>query len=95
MHLAIQIYSLFFFFYQFPVCVSYVDDDDAAEKDASVGVENLEKKTRFKRVAKEDLSPIKKKKIKVSQDVANTYEKFVMHSRKFKPEHSKKKDAIP
>ena len=76
------------------MCVSYVDDDDAAEKDASVGVATLEKKTRFKRAAKEDLSPIKKKKIKASQDVTNTYEKFVMHSRKFKPDRSKKKDAI-
>uniref|UniRef100_A0ACD5XC32 Uncharacterized protein n=1 Tax=Avena sativa TaxID=4498 RepID=A0ACD5XC32_AVESA len=53
-------------------------------KDDSIGARTLEKKNRFKRAAKEVLSPPKMKKIKVSQDMIHTYDKFVMNGRRFK-----------
>ena len=70
------------------------DSDVAIEKDAITGAQTLEKKTRFKRAAKDDLSPAVLKKIKVSQDLARTYSKYVNHGRKFKPDRVKKKLAI-
>jgi hypothetical protein len=45
-------------------------------KDASTGIETLEKRNRLKRAAKEELTPPKMKKIKVSQDIFHTYDKF-------------------
>uniref|UniRef100_A0ACD5Y7U9 Uncharacterized protein n=1 Tax=Avena sativa TaxID=4498 RepID=A0ACD5Y7U9_AVESA len=57
---------------------------DDVTKDDSIGARTLEKKNRFKRAAKEVLSPPKMKKIKVSQDMIHTYDKFVMNGRRFK-----------
>ena len=72
------------------------DVDDDTEKDASVGVATLEKKTRYKRAMKEDMSPKKKlKSKKVSADVANKYDKFLRHTRDLKTDRSKKKNDIP
>ena len=66
------------------------------EKDGSVGVATLEKKTRYRRDMKEDLLPNKKAKSKkASSDVATTYEKYVTHTRAFKTDRMKKKSAIP
>nr|XP_051221997.1 uncharacterized protein LOC127340266 [Lolium perenne] len=44
---------------------------DVVTKDASTGAKTVEKKTRYKRAAKGELSPPKLKKIKVSQDVVH------------------------
>jgi hypothetical protein len=44
----------------------------------------MEKKTRHKRAAKEEPSPPKVKRIKVSQEQVELYDKFVVHSRKLK-----------
>jgi hypothetical protein len=44
----------------------------------------MEKKTRHKRAAKEELSPPKVKRIKVSQEHVEFYDKFVVHGRKLK-----------
>ena len=71
-----------------------INSAGATEKDASTGVQTLEKKTRFKRAAKEDLTPAVMKKIKVSQELAKTYSKYVNHGRKFRAERTKKKLAI-
>ena len=57
---------------------------DDVTKDDSIGAGTLEKNNRFKRAAKEVLSPPKMKKIKVSQDMIHTYDKFVMNGRRFK-----------
>lgn len=54
------------------------------DKQTSSGFDTHEKKNRFKRAAKDDHTPPKMKKIKVSQDVEELYSKFVMHGRKFK-----------
>ena len=53
-------------------------------KDASAGTNTIEKQNRFKRAAKVDLDTPLVKKIKVSQDVVQKYDKFVTHGRKFK-----------
>jgi hypothetical protein len=44
----------------------------------------MEKKTRHKRAAKEEPSPPKVKRIKVSQEQVELYDKFVVHGRKLK-----------
>nr|XP_051221937.1 ubiquitin-like-specific protease 1 [Lolium perenne] len=64
---------------------------DVVTKDASTGAKTVEKKTRYKRAAKGELSPPKLKKIKVSQDVVRKYDKYVSHGRKFK---RKKKNEV-
>ena len=53
------------------------DSDVATEKDAITGAQTLEKKTRFKRAAKDDSTPAVIKKIKVNQDLINAYDKYV------------------
>ena len=55
-----------------------------ATKEASAGINTIEKQNRFKRAAKVDLETPLVKKIKVSQDVVHKYDKFVTHARKFK-----------
>jgi hypothetical protein len=47
-------------------------------------LETMEKKTRHKRAAKEDPSPPKVKRIKVSQEHVELYNKFVVHGQKLK-----------
>ncbi|KAM0858361.1 hypothetical protein ACQ4PT_047884 [Festuca glaucescens] len=69
-----------------------LDDAYVVTKDASTGAKTVEKKTRYKRAAKGELSPPLLKKIKVSQDVVRKYEKYVSHGRKFK---WKKKNEEP
>ncbi|XP_051205482.1 uncharacterized protein [Lolium perenne] len=64
---------------------------DVVTKDASTGAKTVEKKTRYKRAAKGELSPPKLKKIKVSQDVVRKYGKYVSHGHKFK---RKKKNEV-
>ena len=59
------------------------------ENEASAGAQTIEKKTRFKRAAKDDSSPGKNKSLKVGPEVTEAYEKFVSHTRKFIPEKSK------
>jgi hypothetical protein len=61
-------------------------------KDASTGIETNEKRNRFKRAAKGELTPPKMKKIKVSQDIIHIYDKFVINGRRFKRQ---KKNATP
>ncbi|KAM0832563.1 hypothetical protein ACQ4PT_064814 [Festuca glaucescens] len=69
-----------------------LDDAYVVTKDASTGAKTVEKKTRYKRAAKGELSPPLLKKIKVSQDVVRKYDKYVSHGRKFK---RKKKNEEP
>ncbi|KAM0892305.1 hypothetical protein ACQ4PT_025815 [Festuca glaucescens] len=57
---------------------------DSNEKDATIGVETIDKRNRSKRAAKDELTPPKMKKIRVSQHTVHTYDKFVIHGRKFK-----------
>ncbi|KAM0908893.1 hypothetical protein ACQ4PT_015163 [Festuca glaucescens] len=57
---------------------------DSVEKDATTGVDTFDKRNRAKRAAKDELTPAKMKKIRVSQDTVQTYDKFVMHGRKLK-----------
>ncbi|KAM0905554.1 hypothetical protein ACQ4PT_017304 [Festuca glaucescens] len=57
---------------------------DSVEKDATTGVDTVDKRNRAKRAAKDELTPPKMKKIRVSQDTVQTYDKFVMHGRKLK-----------
>ncbi|KAM0921496.1 hypothetical protein ACQ4PT_006788 [Festuca glaucescens] len=57
---------------------------DYVEKDATTGVDTVDKRNRAKRAAKDELTPPKIKKIRVSQDTVQTYDKFVMHGRKLK-----------
>jgi hypothetical protein len=47
-----------------------------------------DKKKRHKRAAKDDQTPPKMKKIKISQDVDATYSKFIQHGHKLK-KHTK------
>ncbi|KAM0847564.1 hypothetical protein ACQ4PT_054933 [Festuca glaucescens] len=56
----------------------------SGSKDATTGPDTLAKKNRYKRAAKADRTPPKLKKIKVSQDTAGIYDKFVLHGQKFK-----------
>ncbi|KAM0890768.1 hypothetical protein ACQ4PT_026853 [Festuca glaucescens] len=65
---------------------------DVVTKDACTGAKTVEKKTRYKRAAKGELSPPLLKKIKVSQDIVRKYDKYVSHGRKFK---RKKKNEEP
>ncbi|KAM0884639.1 hypothetical protein ACQ4PT_030878 [Festuca glaucescens] len=65
---------------------------DVVTKDASTGAKTVEKKTRYKRAAKGELSPPLLKKIKVYQDIVHKYDKYVAHARKFK---RKKKNEEP
>jgi hypothetical protein len=53
-------------------------------KDGTAGPVTFDRKNRHKRAAKEAGTPPKMKKIKFSQDVDATYQKFVQHGRKFK-----------
>ncbi|KAM0926453.1 hypothetical protein ACQ4PT_003524 [Festuca glaucescens] len=57
---------------------------ESSSKDATTGPNTLAKKNRYKRAAKVDCTPPKLKKIKVSQDTAENYDKFVVHGQKFK-----------
>ncbi|KAM0854052.1 hypothetical protein ACQ4PT_050679 [Festuca glaucescens] len=57
---------------------------ESTEKEATSGFETHDKKNRFKRAAKANLTPPKMKKIKISQDTDEIYEKFICHGRKFK-----------
>jgi hypothetical protein len=58
--------------------------NDIITIDGSTGIDTLDKRNRFKRAAKDELTPPKMKNIKVFQDVVQTYDKFVIHGRKFK-----------
>ncbi|KAM0845619.1 hypothetical protein ACQ4PT_056254 [Festuca glaucescens] len=62
---------------------------DSIEKDATTRVDTVDKRNRAKRVAKDELTPPKMKKIRVSQDIVQTYNKFVIHGRKFKRQPKK------
>ncbi|KAM0891690.1 hypothetical protein ACQ4PT_026256 [Festuca glaucescens] len=57
---------------------------DSVEKDATTGVDTVDKRNRAKRAAKDELTPPKMKKIRVSQDTVQTYDKFVIHGQKLK-----------
>ncbi|KAM0851652.1 hypothetical protein ACQ4PT_052282 [Festuca glaucescens] len=57
---------------------------ESSSKDATTGPDTLAKKNRYKRAAKADRTPPKLKKIKVSQDTADIYDKFVVNGHKFK-----------
>ncbi|KAM0859750.1 hypothetical protein ACQ4PT_046984 [Festuca glaucescens] len=57
---------------------------DSVEKDATTRVDTVDKRNRAKRAAKDELTPPKMKKIRVSQDTVQTYDKFDMHGRKLK-----------
>jgi hypothetical protein len=86
-------YSLLYALFQlvdtpsfFP-CFSSTSADvimDSVEKDATTGVDTVDKRNRAKRAAKDELSHPKMKKIRVSQDTIHTYDKFVIHGRKLK-----------
>ncbi|KAM0921319.1 hypothetical protein ACQ4PT_006956 [Festuca glaucescens] len=52
---------------------------DSIEKYATNGVDTVDKRNRAKRAAKDELTPPKMKKIGVSQDIVQTYDKFVIH----------------
>ena len=68
----------------------------AMEKDDSVGVATLDKKTRYKREMKKDLVGNKKAKRKnAPSDFASMYQTFVTHTQTFKNDRMKKKSAIP
>uniref|UniRef100_A0ACD5ZU07 Uncharacterized protein n=1 Tax=Avena sativa TaxID=4498 RepID=A0ACD5ZU07_AVESA len=69
-----------------------VNIESSVKGDGSSGLLTHEKKTRFKRAAKEELTPPKLKKMKVSEDVEQKYSTFVMNGRKFK---SHPKDRAP
>ncbi|KAM0857854.1 hypothetical protein ACQ4PT_048216 [Festuca glaucescens] len=58
---------------------AYVVIIDSVEKDATTGVDTVDKRNRAKRAAKDELTPPKMKKIWVSQDTVQTYDKFFMH----------------
>ena len=63
------------------------------KKDASSGFATHEKRTRYKRAAKEDLTPPKVKKMKVTEHVSALYKKFVTNGRKLKTQPKGKKKA--
>ncbi|KAM0879654.1 hypothetical protein ACQ4PT_034094 [Festuca glaucescens] len=62
---------------------------DSVEKDATTRVDTVDKRNRAKRAAKDELTPPKMKKIRVSQDTVQTYDKFVIHGLKFKRQPKK------
>jgi len=66
--------------------------DSSAKGDGSSGMVTHEKKTRFKRAAKEELTPPKSKKIKVSKDQDEIYTRFVSNGRTFKRLTKKRKE---
>jgi hypothetical protein len=72
--------SCFFFIF----CDAGPISIESTDKDATSGFQTHEKKNRYKRAAKSNLTPPKMKKIKVSQDAGDMYNKFVCHGRKFK-----------
>jgi hypothetical protein len=51
----------------------------------------MEKRNRGKRAAKDELTPPRMKRIKVSLDTIQTYDRFVSHGRKLKRQ---KKDEV-
>jgi hypothetical protein len=57
-------------------------------KGATSGFDTHDKKNQHKRAAKEDRTPPKMKKIKISHDVDAIYSKFIQHDRKLK-KHAK------
>jgi hypothetical protein len=57
---------------------------DSDAKAATSGFDTHDKRNRCKRAAKDDRTPPKMKKNKVSQDINDTYEKFVQHGHKLK-----------
>ena len=68
----------------FSVFAVVVNIESSVKGDGSSGLLTHEKKTRFKRAAKEELTPPKLKNMKVSEDVEQKYSTFVMNGRKFK-----------
>ncbi|KAM0884755.1 hypothetical protein ACQ4PT_030772 [Festuca glaucescens] len=62
---------------------------DSVEKDVTTGVDIVDKRNRANRAAKDELTPPKMKKIQVSQDTVQTYDKFVIHGQKFKRQPKK------
>ena len=90
-------FSLHYFsFFYFCVHCPLFFFSGAAEKDDSVGVATLEKKTRYKRAMKEDLVGNKKaKRKKAPSHFGSLYQTFVTHTQTFKNDHVKKKSAIP
>uniref|UniRef100_A0ACD5XX05 Uncharacterized protein n=1 Tax=Avena sativa TaxID=4498 RepID=A0ACD5XX05_AVESA len=66
--------------------------DSSAKGDGSSGMVTHEKKTRFKRAAKDELTPPKSKKIKVSKDQDEIYTRFVSNGRTFKRLTKKRKE---
>ena len=79
---------MFFFAY------SVVGNKVSNEKEATTGVETIDKRNRAKRAAKDELTPPKMKKLKVSVDVLQTYDKYVTHGRKLKRQ-TKKEGKLP
>uniref|UniRef100_A0ACD6AMH1 Uncharacterized protein n=1 Tax=Avena sativa TaxID=4498 RepID=A0ACD6AMH1_AVESA len=67
-----------------PIAPVVVNIESSVKGDGSSGLLTHEKKTRFKRAAKEELTRPKLKKMKVPEDVEQTYSTFVMNGRKFK-----------
>jgi hypothetical protein len=69
-------------------CFSSTSSDvviiDSVEKEATTRVDTVDKRNRAKRVANDELTPPKMKKIQVSEDTVQTYDKFVIHGRKLK-----------
>uniref|UniRef100_A0ACD5X413 Uncharacterized protein n=1 Tax=Avena sativa TaxID=4498 RepID=A0ACD5X413_AVESA len=66
--------------------------DSSAKGDGSSGMVTHEKKTRFKRAAKEELTPPKSKNIKVSKDQDEIYTRFVSNGRTIKRLTKKRKE---
>ena len=89
-------FSLHYFSFFYFVCNAPYFFPGAMEKDDSVGVATLEKRTRYKREMKEDLVGNKKaKRKKAPSDFASLYQTFVTHTRTFKNDRMKKKSAVP
>jgi hypothetical protein len=74
------VHSFFCFIWVFSDATS----KKAVEADDSTEIETMKKRNRGKRAAKDELTPLKMKRIKVSQDTIQTYDKFVSHGRKLK-----------
>lgn len=85
-----RILTLLICFFAFSVVGSKVSN----EKEATTGVETIDKRNRAKRAAKDELTPPKMKKLKVNLDVVHTYDTFVIHGRKLKRQ-TKKEGKLP
>jgi hypothetical protein len=82
---VLLLYVVFFISgFCFPCLFLGVVNIDSDAKAATSGFDTHDKRNRCKRAAKDDRTPPKMKKNKVSQDINDTYEKFVQHGHKLK-----------